>query len=345
MQEWYLIGNTTKPNMIGGYENDGFLDCKDDAFSETLETDLANTVTLYNYDLSESSQIRCIIQGNTAETQLKSMERTGLFVRGTVKAGMYIFFEDRYWLITGYPGNNGIYEKVTLQLCQYKLRWQNSNGEIIERWICATSAAKYDVGEKSNNTIILTTDNLTLLFPDDEESLNIYGKRVFIDKRIPPQKVYKITRSDDVLYDYGEHGAVLAFIADKVELNTTTDRPDLGICDYIDTSITTPTPPSPSDPDETADLSATISSNGNLKVGFYRTYTAKFTDKNGDAVDVDASEISWNVDSSFAVEKVESGNKIKLKVSDDSLIGESFLLECLVDGTVVGSIKITVHDV
>ena len=344
MQEWYLIGNTTKPNMIGGYENDGFLDCKDDAFSETLETDLANTVTLYNYDLSESSQIRCIIQGNTAETQLKSMERTGLFVRGTVKAGMYIFFEDRYWLITGYPGNNGIYEKATLQLCQYKLRWQNSNGEIIERWICATSAAKYDVGEKSNNTIILTTDNLTLLFPDDEESLNIYGKRVFIDKRIPPQKVYKITRSDDVLYDYGEHGAVLAFIADKTELNTTTDRPDLGVCDYIDTSITTPTPPSPSDPDKTADLSAEIDGSNDLKVTVPFTYTATLKDSKENEVTWDDTLYRWNVVGDSNIVQGENGNKITLKAGSNKLIGEKIVLQVIniVDDMIIGEIKISI---
>ena len=62
-------------------------------------------------------------------------------------------------------------------------------------------------------------------------------------------------------------------------------------------------------------------------------------------IDVDASRITWNIDSSFAVEKVEFGNKIKLKVSDDYLVGKTFKLECIVDGTVVGSIEITVFDI
>lgn len=43
---------------------------------------------------------------------LKSMERIGLFSIGTVKAGMYVFFENRYWLIDGLPGTQGIYEKL-----------------------------------------------------------------------------------------------------------------------------------------------------------------------------------------------------------------------------------------
>ena len=248
MKEWYLIGNNTKPNMLGGFENQSFTDYKDDAFAESLETDIGKTVTLHNYDLSVSSEIRCIIQGNSADTQLKSMERIGLFVRGTVKAGMYVFFENKYWLIIGYPSYNGIYEKAVMQLCQYKLRWQNANGEIIERYCNATSASKYDTGETGGSTIILTSDNLTLLLPNDDESLDLDGKRVFIDKRkINPTKVYKITRTDSVLYDYGEeHGGVLSFIADKTELNTNTDNQELRICDYID-------PTTPSDPEENPD--------------------------------------------------------------------------------------------
>ena len=346
MQDWYLMTPNTRPNITGGFENDAFLDYKDDAFAESLDTDIAKSVTLYNYDLSESAEIRCIIQGNTADTQLKSMERSILVPVGTLHSGDYIFFEDEYWIVDGRPGNNKIYEKATLKECQYKLRWQKSDGTIIERFANLTSSSKYDVGENSNNTIILTSNNYLIIIPNDKDSMTIDGKRVFIDLSDVPEKVFKITRNDDVLYNHHIHGGTLNLIADKTELNKEKDNQELWLCDYIDISNPdTPTPPQPSNPDETADLSATISSNGNLKVGFYRTYSAKFTDKNGDAIDVDASRITWNIDSSFAVEKVESGNKIKLKVSDDYLVGETFKLECIVDGTVVGSIEITVFDI
>ena len=90
-QEWYLMSSSTKPNSLGGYENEGFNDFKDDAFDEALATDIARTVTLYNYDLSQSVETRCIVQGNISDTQDKSMARTVLFKRGTVKAGMYIY--------------------------------------------------------------------------------------------------------------------------------------------------------------------------------------------------------------------------------------------------------------
>ena len=285
MQEWYLIGNNTKPNMIGGYENEGFLDCKDDAFYETLETDLADIVILYNYDLSESKEIRGIVEGNTADTQLKSMERSILVPVGTLHSGDYIFFEDEYWIVDGRPGNNKIYEKATLKECQYKLRWQKDDGTIVERFANLTSSSKYDVGENRNNTIILTSNNYLIIMPNDKDSMTIDGKRVFIDLSDIPEKVFKITRNDDVLYNHHTHGGTLNLIADKTELNKEKDNQELWLCDYIDiSSPSTPTAPKQSNPDETAVLNAVISFKGSqeLKIGGnYKTLTGSFVDKDG----------------------------------------------------------------
>ena len=347
MQDWYLMTPNTRPNITGGFENDAFLDYKDDAFAESLDTDIAKSVTLYNYDLSESTEIRCIIQGNSADTQLKSMERIGLFVRGTVKAGMYIFYENRYWLITGYPSYNGIYEKAVMQLCQYKLRWQNAKGEIIERFGNFSSSSKYDMGETGNSTITLTSDNLMILLPNDDESLDLDGKRVFIDKReINPTKVYKITRTDSVLYDFGEeHGGILSFIADKTELNTTTDRQDLRICDYIEVSDDTPSDPTtpPENPDEMTDLRVVISGNKNLKVGFSRTYTATITDADGNAVEWDDT-YSWSVVSDFEVGQEVDDNTIKLLVDNEDYVSSLILLQIIKDGQTLTELEVTVID-
>ena len=348
MQEWYLIGNNTKPNMIGGYENEGFLDCKDDAFYETLETDLADIVILYNYDLSESKEIRGIVEGNTADTQLKSMERSILVPVGTLHSGDYIFFEDEYWIVDGRPGNNKIYEKATLKECQYKLRWQKDDGTIVERFANLTSSSKYDVGENGNNTIILTSNNYLIIMPNDKDSMTIDGKRVFIDLSDIPEKVFKITRNDDVLYNHHTHGGTLNLIADKTELNKEKDNQELWLCDYIDiSSPSTPTPPKPSNPDETADLSAKISGNTNLRIGVTRTYTVTLSDKEGNAVQWNDTKYSWNVISDFDVRQTVTENKISLTVEDEDFIDSSFLLQVikLNDSSVLSEIEITVIDV
>lgn len=331
MQEWYLMNSYTYPNEIGGFENDSFLEHKDDSFSEVMETDLATTVKLFSSDLSEFKQIRCIVQDNTSNTQLKSIERTILTHIGTLKAGMYVFFENRYWLISGYPGNNKIYEKATMILCQYKLRWQLDNGRIIERWANFTSASKYDVGESGNTTIVLSSNNFTVWVSEDDDSFTLDGKRVFIDRsKENPKKVFKITRSDDVLYIYGEeHGGILSFIADKTELNLETDNQELRICDYHSpTDFNVPeNPPS--------DFNVSIIGNKDLKIGFERTYTVSFDNES-------IQEFSWNIVSNFKVQKNIDGNKIKLLVDDEDYISSSFLLQVIINNKVATEKKITI---
>lgn len=338
MKEWYLLTPQTRPNEIGGYENQAFVDYKDDAFQEALSTEIASTVLLYNSDLSQYHEIRCIIQNNIADTQLKSLERTVLGSIGTFKAGMYIFFENRYWLITGYPGNNKIYEKVTIVFCQYKLRWQDDNGQIIERWANFTSASKYDTGRSGNQTIILASNNFTILIPEDDDSTTLDDRRVFIDRDIKnPHKVFEITRSDDVLYLYGhDHGGILSFIADRDEFNPEVDRPDLGLCDYK------PPRPHPPKPDETLDLSAIIIGDNKLKNGFTREYTVVFKDSNGNTKD--DVDFQWNVVSDFDVIQTVSEQQISLMVNNEDCIGSSFLLQVIKNKTILSEIPIEVID-
>ena len=335
MKEWYLMNNHN-PNTVSGYEGDILTDFAQSNFTDVLETAFSDAVLLYNHDLSECTEIRCVIQGNSADTYLKSMERVVLFPIGTVKAGMYIFFENRYWLITGYPSSNKSYEKATVKLCQYKVKWQNSDGTIIERWASTQSSSKYDDGLKESNTMTLTSDSIMLLLPNDDESLTLDGKRIFIDKKNPPKKVYLVSRADSVLYDYGEdHGGMFCFITEKTELNESTDRPDLGICDYI-----SPTIP-PEEDDETTILSAKIVGNTNLKIGFERTYVASIIDKSGNAVEWDDA-YSWNVVSFVDVDFKTDGNKIKILVENDDFVDEKLKIQVLYDEMLIGEMVVNI---
>lgn len=342
--KWYLIGNNTKPNMTGGFESDAFNSFKNDAFLEALESEISTDVILCNYDLTESKKVRCIIQGNTADTQLKSMERTLLFQIGTVKAGMYIYFDDRYWLVTGYPGNNRIYEKVTVILCQYLLRWQNKAGKIIERWINLTSAAKYDVGENGNKTMILTTNNFTILIPNDIESIQVEGKRVFIDQNIlNPKKVFKITRNDDSLYCYGEHGGILNLIADKAEFNETSDNQELMICDYH--SPITP-PDHTVNPEQNLILCRIECTSPVVKIGSrMKTFKATITDLIGNPVD---NVGVFSIISGFTDKIIfddSTANQIKIKIPDNcvDLAWKTFELVFTV-GTATNTLTITIEE-
>jgi len=351
MKEWYLIGNKTKPNVLGGYENQSFLDYKEDAFTESLETDIATTVLLCSSDLSTQKEIRCIMEGNVADTQLQSMQRKGLFVRGTVKDGMYVFFERGYWLIIGFPGTNGIYEKATMSLCQFKLRWQNSEGKIIERWTYTEDFTKYSNGQTGNNTLTIGDNQYGLTLPIDEET-----KKLKRDMRFPidfddseQPDIYKLTNRKVKLNDnnYSGHGGTMivtmsfdAFNPNDDKKITMEDGQEVWICNYNNSH--TPLPPSPSNPDETTDLTALISGNTNLRNSYRRTYTVTFTNKNGNAIDWQEVNYHWNIVATFEVKQTVNDNKITVSVNDENLIGGSFLLQTIVNKTVICEIQVNI---
>lgn len=247
-----------------------------------------------------------------------------------IKIGEYLHEtkDDTYWLIYNSFNVNDVHYEGKMIQCNYLLKWQLANGEIIERWANIVSASKYDVGETGNSTLVLSSNNYTVLIGYCEEGFELEGKRVFIDmKPTKPTKVFKITRSDDVLYNSGDMGSLLSFIADKVEFSPNDDNQKLRICDY--NKNITPSPPTPQSPNETTDLRGMISGNRYLKNGYTRTYTALLFDKNDKPVKWDDTLYCWNVKSDFFIEQVPTNDKIRLKADDESVIGQSFSLQII----------------
>ena len=259
-----------------------------------------------------------------------------------VKIGEYLHDtkDDTYWLIYNSFNVNDVHYEGKMIQCNYLLRWQLSNGEIIKRYANIVSASKYDVGETGNSTLVLSSNNYTILIGYCEEGFELEGKRVFIDlKPVNPTKVFKITRSDDVLYNSGSIGMILSFIADKTEFNSDTDNQDLRICDYIDPMH--PLPPSP-DFDIMDNLTAVISGNINLRNEYKRTYEVNFTGKDDSPIDSRDIDFSWNIVSDFGVLQNVYDNKIDLSVEDEDLIGSSFLLQIIIVGKVFTEIAINI---
>lgn len=229
--DWYLMG---KPHdIISGFESDALRDFGIDGFMEALDSDVATNVVLCNYDLSERSEIRAIIQHTTQDTKLKTLSRQALVPIGTCKAGMYIYYKNRYWLIVSLVDDNKVYEKAILSICNYLMTWINSAGEIIQRWAHIDSASQYNNGETNMTFYYVRSDQLMIYMPDDTESLLLdSGKRFVIDKRckiyekeIPsgtvksvghPLTVYDLTRRDSVLDDY-QDGGLSSYLVTQTE--------------------------------------------------------------------------------------------------------------------------------
>ena len=335
-----ITGHTPREEMIRDGQN---------LLKEELEHDSSYSPTMFFYDSNNKVDDRL---ANLRVYGRKNSSLNGNYMNflttydNPVKIGDYIHDnkDDTYWLVYNSFNVNDIHYEGKLIQCNYLLKWQLSDGKVVERWSNIVSASKYDTGREGGSVITLSSNNFTVLIGFCEEGYELDGKRVFIDKRdVNPEKVFEVTRSDDVLFDSGNMGSLLSFIADKTEFNKDEDRPDLKLCNYIDIGLDDDSsdPSTSQNPNETTDLRAVISGNKNLKVGFSRTYTTTITDVDGNVVEWDDT-YSWNVVSDFEVGQEIDGNTIKLLVEDEDCVDGLILLQAIRNNSVIAEIEMTV---
>ena len=187
-------------------------------------------------------------------------------------AGNLVKFADAMWLIVSCDWDKEVYTYGKMQQCNYLLKWQNKQGEIIERWCVATSASKYNNGEINNNIITIQSNQTMIYLPIDSETLKLNNdKRVFLDFNTQKPKTYSITRVDTVTmgYDgvaepvYNGIGCILLIVT-ECEYNPDTDRIDLMICDYIDPNSVKPTSP----------IEISHSGNASVRIGGRKIFSA-----------------------------------------------------------------------
>ena len=336
-------GNTVREELIRDGQN---------ILREELEHDSSYSPTLFLYDPVNKVDDRCAnlrvygrkyssLNGNYMEflTSCDNPLRIGDYLHDTK--------DDTFWLTYDSFNVNDIHYEGKLVQCNYLLKWQLSNGDIAERWANIVSASKYDVGENGNHTLVLSSNNFTVAIGFCEEGFELDGKRVFIDKNPNPRKVFKITRSDDVLFDSFSMGAKFIYIADKTEYNPNTDRPDVRICDYVDifNEYSKDDDDNPDlQPDKTTLLSANIKGVKTLKVGINRTCTATIVDNDGNEPEWRNDLYGWNVVSDIDINYVVTDNKLRLLVEDENYIGSSFFVQVidLITNKVIGETSVSV---
>ena len=163
--------------------------------------------------------------------------------------------------------------------------------------------------------------------PDDEETAELdNGKRVHMSRSNTKCKPYKLTRPDDVTYGFGEKGVLniiftqTQYNQDNDKLITLEDGAQAWICDYIDSSPTTP-PLEPITPDETENLSAKITFKGSqeLKIGGnVKTLTGSFIDRDGNTTsDIGVWEVITIDEITPYVDYTITDNILKIKILEN----------------------------
>jgi len=234
-------------------------------------------------------------------------------------AGDYVEWADAMWLMVSCDWDKEVYTYGKMQQCNYVLKWQNTDADVIERWSVVLSASKYNNGEKYNNVIVVGSNQLMVYLPIDEETLKLKSdKRLMVDFNIESPKCYDITRVDTVTmgYDgtaeprYDGKGCILLVLT-ETEINPDVDRVDLMLCDYVNPNgIPQPSP-----------INITYSGLPQLRIGGRKTFTA-----------VTENEVVFSLvysallDGKLTME--QTGNKCVVKCANDSaLVGATFKVE------------------
>ncbi len=284
--------------------------------------------------------------GNTFKKKIKTKHEDRF------NLGDYVLWNNQVWLITLVDVDDKTWNRGYMYLCTVPLRWQNSEGRIIERFAYSEDFTKYSSGVTGNNTIKIGDNQYGLTLPIDSETKKLNRDMRFaidFDDSEKPD-IYALTNRKVNLNnnEYFGRGGTMILTVSLDEFNHSEDRrvaiedgKEVWICNYKDTDSSSPSPP-PSD--ETTVLNAIISGNPNLKNGLPRTYTAIFTDGDGNEVDWNDVDFAWNIVSDFGVEQTVTDNTTKLSVNNEDLIGSSFLLQILIKGEVKAQLTVTIAE-
>lgn len=344
-RQWYLLDC-----QDGDYKDaptDSFQTESSDALEQILSSPLAENVEIVNHDLTERISIKAVIQGRVQDTQLNSLQRKILAPLNSFKAGQYVYYKNRYWLIIGLVDDNSFYEKGVMILCNHLLTWENTEGEIIQRWSNLTSGSQYNHGESGTENYEFRTDQLLVLIPNDEESILLeHGHRFIIDKRckiyekhFSPDTVtdtsnkvitYEVSRVENLLFDYGDSGYVqLMVYQDEQHENDgyyIVNGNGYWLCGKSSTINT---------------------GNSRYKIGYDEPVvyceidpTMFWIDNVGEMDGVPQWNIVCDFSSELNIQEID--NTIHISANDKKLIGKSFILKLSVNGIEHDSISVKI---
>lgn len=153
--------------------------------------------------------------------------------------GTYIQIENMYeeletWLLVDVV-NDLFFPRHLIKKCNYNLKWKNSNGEIIERWVATDDSYKlYDATRNYDNFTTLPDSNIAIILPYDKETVKLrFDKRFLIDapdiKEEP--EAWKVANRNAVSRLYKNTGVIVLSLS-RDQFNHERDNPELMVADY-----------------------------------------------------------------------------------------------------------------
>lgn len=264
---------------------------------------------------------------------------------------VYSANEDAYLICTESFDIDGIHYKGKFTLCNWVLKWQKKDGTILEYPCYDMNATQYNSGEQSNRNFIIGSSQHMITLPSDENTIELSTpQRFYLDKATNNPTTFIVTQNDTTSHNYGKKGLVKLTVYEHPN-NPETDRPDLGICDYIDVNATGNLTASNDVPevnmlkniDSYRRTSRTAIQYNTAVIksgGDSQKFIGKFYDEAGNEVNGVVPHWTIACDFANALQINEVDNCLYIGIDDDSYVDEEFKLICS-DGNDEGGV---LHD-
>lgn len=278
-----------------------------------------------NYDEKIPISIRMYRRKHTEANGETVKFQTPYDVKINVGDVIYQKSENQYWICTESYNKGDINHEGSFTLCNWILKWQNESGDILEYPCFDRNATQYNSGEQTNKQYTIGSSQHIIWLPCDENTVVLATpKRFYLDRNLKSPTSYIITQNDTTSFNIGGKGIVRITLLECAN-NSNTDRPDLGICDYIDKDMITNTTDSTesigvvkSAIEYTSDV---IRSGGDIQ-----TFTGKFYDNNGN--EINGINTMWRIVCDFTdvLNVSYEGNSILIGIDNDDHIDDEFRL-------------------
>jgi hypothetical protein len=234
--------------------------------------------------------------------------------------------EDAYLICTEAFNIDNIHYKGKFTLCNWMLKWQKKDGTILEYPCYDMNSTQYNSGEQSNTHFTIGSSQHMITLPSDENTIALSSpQRFYLDKNMDNPTSFIVTQNDTTSHNYGKKGLVKLTVYEYPN-NTETDRPDLGICDYIDINA------GYADEDICCCMASKAVIEHSTSViksgGDSQIFIGKFYDEKGNEVDGIVPHWTIVCDFSSKLQVKEFDNCLSIGIDDDSYIDEEFKLIC-----------------
>lgn len=322
--------------------------------NETFADDASFALGIYFWELNKESydndntlQIRIFDRKFSAAQGVTMKFQTLIDSPVIVGDVVYSSVDDEYLICTESYKIGDVHWQGKFTLCNWILKWQDKNGDILNYPCYDINATQYNSGEQSNKHFTIGSSQHILMLPSDKNTVALKTpQRFFLDKNYDVPTVFIVTQNDTTSYNFGKKGIVRLTVMEDA-YNVDRDRIDLGICDYMepfdgaaDTADTSIAPLSSTLYKSTISFNTDVLKSG----GSPQVFTAKFLDENGNEV-VGISP-SWKIVSDFndSLQVVECDNSIEISIDDDSCIDEEFkIILSDLEGNVPSSLIVKVR--